>query len=484
MLHTDYEPIPLAERFDHGDQEFIEDLKAWVFGDVEHFGYEGLDAEAQERRMDDIAKGLYQDFYDSGNPNRITDEAASFAVTNAEDEVLDMREEVLSSPEPPAHDTLFKLFGAYSNLLRLPERYIDDVEIYIAARDIFEIGATLAARQGDQDQLQLWRDVWSRETRHGDFRDRLREEDGRLDSRRECLLEYLYEPETRAETLEDVIRLAQAEETVYGEEELSVEYLVNLLKEVESTPLEQRYDIVLQPHGDKLLFDVLGSMSSKPLARNIQRTVSSIRKPNQAIDQPGHFRHAIDLGAGTGQTTEVVASARKEDFVIDEVTLIDSNQSMIDTFVDNNQHENWRAVRADASKLPIVDKSTDLIYSQGMIFHMSREQVEGLFTEVERVLEDDGVYINVYTEGVDRRNMPQSWREVLRDIIGSNVTGRLDREDTTDVDEQNQIAREHGLTVTEMTHDSTRMRVFSKGALTDNGMSYHNGHHPVTVFST
>lgn len=105
----------------------------------------------------------------------------------------------------------------------------------------------------------------------------------------------------------------------------------------------------------------------------------------------------LDLGCGRGLATIMTAKKLEKGYSVGEDTWPKSRVSGNDplSVLANASRENVGervfAVRAQATQLPFVDKSFDVIVSGVAIHHLvPRRQREGLFAEMTRVLKDGG----------------------------------------------------------------------------------------------
>lgn len=188
-----------------------------------------------------------------------------------------------------------------------------------------------------------------------------------------------------------------------------------------------------------------------------------------------NFDRAVDIGAGTGNTTAVVENERS--LTVNEIKPVDQHTGMTRLLQERfgGKHS---VAQASAEALPLSSGSFDLAYSQGLVFHLDRTQTEGYFQELNRILEDGGVYVDAYGSS---EVTASSWKSVvLKDIIVDTVTDRFNS-DGLGASEQEEIARANGFNVVRA---GMTTRAFVKGGhLQDRGFPYYNGHGVQRIFS-
>jgi malonyl-CoA O-methyltransferase len=114
----------------------------------------------------------------------------------------------------------------------------------------------------------------------------------------------------------------------------------------------------------------------------------------------------IDLGAGTGFFTDILASK------FEQVIGVDLSSQMLN-FAKNTRNKNIKWVNANASNLPFQDNSVDLIYSNLMIQWC--QPLETVIEEILRVLKPGGLFVfTTLTDGT-LYELKSSWAQVDND---------------------------------------------------------------------
>ncbi|HEV3283382.1 MAG TPA: class I SAM-dependent methyltransferase [Solirubrobacteraceae bacterium] len=105
--------------------------------------------------------------------------------------------------------------------------------------------------------------------------------------------------------------------------------------------------------------------------------------------QPGHYRRALEIGAGTGYFTLNMLRAG----IIAEATCSDISPGMLQALEDNARAlgVNVRTRAADAERLPFADGSFDLVFGHAVLHHIP--DLPRAFGEFERVLAPGGTLL-------------------------------------------------------------------------------------------
>ncbi len=116
--------------------------------------------------------------------------------------------------------------------------------------------------------------------------------------------------------------------------------------------------------------------------------------------------HVVELGAGTGRLTRILARQARS------VTAIDRARAMLGVARANLQREgleNWQLVQADIRDLPVASRSADIAVAGWAIGHSIewfpeswRKVVSGVMNEIRRVVVPNGSVLILETLGTGR----------------------------------------------------------------------------------
>jgi ubiquinone/menaquinone biosynthesis C-methylase UbiE len=111
----------------------------------------------------------------------------------------------------------------------------------------------------------------------------------------------------------------------------------------------------------------------------------------------------VDLGAGTGRLSRLLAPIAKS------VTALDESQAMLKVTADKLQEaglDNWRTIVADHRSLPLADRCADVVVAGWTICYLAstntaqwRENLEKVMEEIKRILRPGGTAVILETMG-------------------------------------------------------------------------------------
>jgi len=219
--------------------------------------------------------------------------------------------------------------------------------------------------------------------------------------------------------------------------------LVELAKKIRQTPQEDRYGLMTEraSTGERW-FDVLKTFGSEQLGDVEGETVKSWA---ERIEPEGKFYHALDLGTGTGKSLAVVEP------YAEAVVGYDRNQDLLEV-AKEVAGENTALIRGEVDELPFDDASFDLITSSGLTGALDATTATAFYTELARVMTDDGVYIEgtYYPSpegylGEEMERITRTSKAMLSDMIVDTVSGKLSLRDHLNYDDQEELIEELGL---------------------------------------
>ncbi|QJD85480.1 class I SAM-dependent methyltransferase [Cohnella herbarum] len=151
------------------------------------------------------------------------------------------------------------------------------------------------------------------------------------------------------------------------------------------------------PNHEKI-YDQEASQYHELIARQpeLRGIIEEIRPLDGGLD-------IVDMGAGTGRLTTVLAPGAKS------IVALDAAEAMLKITAERLQERgltNWTTQAADNRKLPLPDRSADLIVSGWSICYLTNSNVpewehnlEGIIGEIKRVLRPGGTVVILETLG-------------------------------------------------------------------------------------
>jgi len=134
---------------------------------------------------------------------------------------------------------------------------------------------------------------------------------------------------------------------------------------------------------------------------------SEIIAINKLLNKKGE--NIIDLGAGFGRLIETYITKYTK-----EIVLFDYAENLLDearTVIEQKKYKNARTVQGNVYELPFDDKTFSAAISVRVLHHI--EDVPRFLKEVNRILQDDAVFILEYA---NKRNI----LEIIRFILGKS----------------------------------------------------------------
>ena len=163
------------------------------------------------------------------------------------------------------------------------------------------------------------------------------------------------------------------------------------------------------------------------------------------IGPEGSFRHALDLGTGTGKSLAVLEPCAES------VTGIDQNEHLLSA-AKEVAGPNTVLVQGSVASLPFEDGSFDLIASSGLTGALDRDTSVAFYKELARVMADNGIYIEgsymPNEEGYMGEEMARivaSSKAMLSDMIVDTVSGKLELKDYLEYEDKLALFDEIGL---------------------------------------
>jgi ubiquinone/menaquinone biosynthesis C-methylase UbiE len=151
------------------------------------------------------------------------------------------------------------------------------------------------------------------------------------------------------------------------------------------------------------LHRLLHAVASKPAVYDlIQRSLGSGTVNRELNAKAGAFRTGswlVDVGGGTGLSSDLDLEYR-------HYVCLDVDPVKLSGF--RHKHPSGLAVQGDAVRLPILDRSVDLVICRAVSHHLDDSTLPGLFSEAARVLRPDGRFVFL-----DAVVAPQRWRSRL-----------------------------------------------------------------------
>jgi ubiquinone/menaquinone biosynthesis C-methylase UbiE len=140
-------------------------------------------------------------------------------------------------------------------------------------------------------------------------------------------------------------------------------------------------------------------------AEQYERLISSQPNLSETVDSIVCYTglDIIDLGAGTGRLSCVLAGKAKS------IILLDQSEAMLKVAakkLESSQYSNWRVQTSDHRKIPAVDQSADLVVSGWSLCYLASSNIpewelnlQQMMQEIQRVLRPGGKAIIFETMG-------------------------------------------------------------------------------------
>ena len=155
-----------------------------------------------------------------------------------------------------------------------------------------------------------------------------------------------------------------------------------------------------------------GSIVYGKLASKLLRTLH-LNVVDEILSRKTDCKRVLDLGCGTADLLTILASKSKEFFLVG----LDISWSMLRVSLRNIEKHNFKEfidlINADAHKLPLRDKSIDLIVSTGTLHHIRKP--EEVFFECVRVLSNSGeAWIYEFSHDIALKEVSSSSKRLKR----------------------------------------------------------------------
>lgn len=272
---------------------------------------------------------------------------------------------------------------------------------------------------------------------------------------RESLLDELVRDPNNNEVWDDTFALVDAEADTPARwtagdrkprvaiaDEIPGTELVELAQRVRAASPEDRYELMThEASNGEQWFDVLKTFSS-PQIEAAETVVIDTVIHNQR--NGAKFHSGLDLGTGTGK------SLAKLEERADRVTGLDENEHLL-RVAQGKAESNTNLVLGSVDQLPFEAASFDVITSTGLTGALDRDMSRSFYSEIARMLTEDGVYIDgTYTQGrygmgEEMKRITATARATLSDMIVDTVSGKLELRDHLYPDEKAELLESLGL---------------------------------------
>jgi SAM-dependent methyltransferase len=144
---------------------------------------------------------------------------------------------------------------------------------------------------------------------------------------------------------------------------------------------------------------LLHALVSRPVVYSVcQRTIGAGQVTQRIAEYvPSGYSRALDIGSGRGYAGRMWP--READYIP-----LDIDRAML-------RAGGCRlAVQSEATELPLVDNSIDMVLCKQVSHHISEEHLDRLFAEIQRVLRPDGRLLFMDAVRTDRAVSNLLWR--------------------------------------------------------------------------
>lgn len=224
---------------------------------------------------------------------------------------------------------------------------------------------------------------------------------------------------------------------------IPTEELIAMADNVRQTPQAERYSLMTQRASNgKYWFDVIEGFSSAQVREVLRDTIKSW---NNSGDNPTHFRNALDVGSGIGNSLTILEGSA------DKVVGLERDPSLLN-IAKERAGSDTRLVQGSVDALPFEDSSFDLVTSQGLKAALDKDSAENFLRELARIMTPNGIYIVGYYFHDEQgnphpylANITKTSKAMLSDMIGDCVSGSLTRTSKLSEEEENKLISDLGL---------------------------------------
>lgn len=174
--------------------------------------------------------------------------------------------------------------------------------------------------------------------------------------------------------------------------------LARFKDDMTKVPPEGRYALLAQTiprdrdksaESQKVWFDVIPGLTEYPIVRSVAWAARNILAPAKS-----QWLHAGDLGAGTGALSASLLQQEGQLLpTADRITLVDRVPALLNVAA-HRYGTAMEYIQGDVTGLPFADQSFDLLVSGGLVYSLGREHQKPFFSEIGRLLQPGGVYID------------------------------------------------------------------------------------------
>lgn len=277
-------------------------------------------------------------------------------------------------------------------------------------------------------------------------------DDPEMPARAALLERFAAGPEDPAVWAEAYARARQEEAD--GEPEFSeyasipADALIELAEKVRQEPdFRNRYALVAGPAPDgRIWFDALTGFSRPDSQLALASHLDLEYEARGEL-----FTKGVDLGAGTGNTTRVLA-----EFCYEAVG-VDASPALLEVAArrpDDGRNLHVDYLEADVMELPFEDESVDVVTNTALLGALEAETTRRMMTEAMRILRPGGIIVNTATYPASEdsphpleRQITLSWKNTLADMVMDAISGGRQVGERMSGDDLVAYARELGFSV-------------------------------------
>jgi ubiquinone/menaquinone biosynthesis C-methylase UbiE len=219
----------------------------------------------------------------------------------------------------------------------------------------------------------------------------------------------------------------------------------------------------LSDDADLVWFDIIHGLTAPHIAKSVGQAAYELVANGT---QP--WKKALDLGSGTGNIGSLLLGYGETPKSATSVVALDMEKSLL--ALAGKRYPEMQPIQGDATSLPFVDGSIDLVVSGGMMYAMKPHAQRQAFQEVSRVLSPGGVYLdgnyqNPYLHPDSLRGGPKSGLESFivgtispRDVLPAIIQEVLKPDDFAQLGLEQSTREYYG----SRDHETTIVRVLKK----------------------
>ncbi|MDD4938414.1 MAG: class I SAM-dependent methyltransferase [Candidatus Shapirobacteria bacterium] len=178
-----------------------------------------------------------------------------------------------------------------------------------------------------------------------------------------------------------------------------IEEIISFGEKILTTPKKDRYLLTLnETTSGKLWYDVLMGDDNQVIFNLIKDHLEEEVKKNNT-----KFNIVADIGCGTGNTLRSIAP------ICNKIRGVDISEEVIKKAKEIGIPENARVFVGNAESLSFSDQSMDLVVSNGLQYHLDKNQTINFVDEIYRILKPGGKFYSSWHHLDNGELFPRAW---------------------------------------------------------------------------